>query len=71
VDVSLLFAYYPHLKFDILHKKLRNGSLTEEQTLENKQLVKERIYVEHSMGGMKRYGILIFITVYVLRGQQF
>jgi hypothetical protein len=50
---------YPHLKLDIGHKKPRNGSLTDEQKSENRQLAKERIYVEHSIGGMKRYRILM------------
>ena len=61
VDLGFLgFAKnYPHLKLDIPHKKPRNGSLTKEQKLENKQLAKERIYVEHSIGGMKRYRILM------------
>jgi hypothetical protein len=61
VDLGFLgFAKnYPCLKLDIPHKKPRNGTLTEEQKLENKQLAKERIYVEHSIGGMKRYRILM------------
>ncbi|NEP84869.1 MAG: transposase [Okeania sp. SIO3B3] len=61
VDLGFLgFAKnYPHLKLDIPHKKPKNGTLTEEQKLENQQLAKERIYVEHSIGGMKRYRILM------------
>lgn len=48
--------YLPHKK-----KKAAKGKeneLTPEQKQRNKELGKERIYVEHSIGGMKRYRIL-------------
>ena len=48
----------------IPHKRKRakkgvDNSLTEEQKKENTELGKERIFVEHSIGGMKRYRILV------------
>jgi len=42
----------------IPHKKTKNNPLTEEQKLSNKAMASERIIVEHSIGGMKRYRIL-------------
>ena len=39
------------------HKKKRNEELTEKQKLENKGISSERIKVEHSIGGMKRFKI--------------
>ncbi len=59
VDLGFLgFAKsYLHLKLDIPHKKPRNGTLTKEQKLENWQLAKERIYVEHSRILMERIRI--------------
>lgn len=39
-------------------KKNPNPKLTPEQKEKNKQVSKERIYVEHAIGGMKRYRIL-------------
>ncbi|MFM2048313.1 MAG: hypothetical protein RI955_861 [Bacteroidota bacterium] len=39
-------------------KKGQKSALTEEQKLHNQSVGKERIYVEHSIGGMKRYRIL-------------
>jgi hypothetical protein len=40
------------------HKKPKKKELTEEQKLENKGLSSERVIVEHSIGGLKRYRIL-------------
>jgi len=40
------------------HKKKKKQQLTAEQKQENKLLASERIYVEHAIGGMKRYRIL-------------
>lgn len=42
----------------IPHKKSKNVELAAEQKKENKSFAKKRIYVEHSIGGMKRYRIL-------------
>lgn len=42
----------------IPHRKPRKTELTDDQRTENKELAKERIYVEHSIGGIKRYRIL-------------
>jgi len=42
----------------IPHKKPRKGELTEVQKAENKVMASERIPVEHSIGGIKRYQIL-------------
>jgi len=49
---------YPNATLFIPNKKPRGGSLSEEQLLENKKLASQRISVEHSIGGMKRYDIL-------------
>ena len=40
------------------HKKPKKQELTAEQKAENKVLAKERIVVEHSIAGLKRYRIL-------------
>lgn len=40
------------------HKKTKTKPLTKNQKLENKLMASERIKVEHSIGGMKRYRIL-------------
>jgi hypothetical protein len=40
------------------HKKTKLRPLTGEQKDENKKMASERIFVEHSIGGMKRYRIL-------------
>lgn len=40
------------------HKKPKKAELTPEQKAENKELAKERIVVEHSIAGLKRYRIL-------------
>ena len=42
----------------IPHKKPKQQELTPEQKAENKGLAKERIVVEHSIAGLKRYRIL-------------
>ena len=42
----------------IPHKKPKKQELTPEQKAENKILAKERIVVEHSIAGLKRYRIL-------------
>lgn len=42
----------------IPYKKPKNSVLTEERKLENKVVSSERIVVEHSIGGLKRYRIL-------------
>jgi len=49
---------YPNATLSIPNKKPRGGQLSEEQLLENKKLASQRITVEHSIGGMKRYDIL-------------
>ena len=51
-------AQYPNVKLFIPNKKPKGGELTEAQKLENQALAKERIVVEHAIGGMKRYDIL-------------
>ena len=40
------------------HEKPKGGELSEERKAENKVAAGERIMVEHSIGGMKRYRIL-------------
>lgn len=55
---------YPCQKLYIPHKKKRVAkgqcnALTPEQKVENKAQAKHRIRVEHSIGGMKRYLILV------------
>ena len=42
----------------IPHKKTKTKPLTEGQKDENRQMASERIKVEHSIGGLKRYRIL-------------
>lgn len=42
----------------IPHKKPKKQELTPEQKAENKGLARERIVVEHSIAGLKRYRIL-------------
>lgn len=49
---------YKCKKLFIPHKKPKNAELTEAQKAENKEISSERIRVEHSIGGMKRYRIL-------------
>ena len=49
---------YKCKKLYIPYKKPQKAELTEEQKAENKAASKERIKVEHSIGGLKRYRIL-------------
>lgn len=39
--------------------KTSKNELNDEQKTQNKALAQQRIYVEHSIGGMKRYRILV------------
>ena len=55
---------YPCQNLFIPIKKPRNtktskNELNDEQKTQNKALAQQRIYVEHSIGGMKRYRILV------------
>ncbi|NEP84625.1 MAG: transposase [Okeania sp. SIO3B3] len=50
---------YVTKELDIPHKKPKNGELTDEQKKENRQIASKRIYVENSIGGMKRYRLLM------------
>jgi DDE superfamily endonuclease len=45
-------------KLSIPNKKKKKQELPPEQKQENKEMASERIVVEHSIGGMKRYLIL-------------
>jgi hypothetical protein len=45
-------------KLYIPNKKPRNAELTEEQKIINKEQASQRVLVEHSIGGMKRYRLL-------------
>jgi hypothetical protein len=49
---------YDCKKTQLPYKKRKNQVLTEEQKNANRVLAKERVLVEHSIGGMKRYRIL-------------
>jgi len=49
---------YPGVKMFLPQKKPRGGELTEEQKDNNRRLAKERITVEHTIGGIKRYDFL-------------
>lgn len=49
---------YIYKKLSIPHKKLPKQDLTDEQKLENKEMGTQRIVVEHSIGGLKRFRIL-------------
>ena len=49
---------YKCKKLFIPHKKPKKSELTDNQKAENKNIASERIKVEHSIGGMKRYRIL-------------
>jgi hypothetical protein len=56
---------YNALFISIPHKKPRksksnpNPSLTEEQKAENRDISRVRVVVEHAIGGMKRFAILV------------
>ena len=52
------FTDYPGAVLFIPKKKPKGGELTETEKLKNRELARERIFVEHSIGGMKRYDIL-------------
>lgn len=60
VDLGFLgFAKdYEHLKVSIPYKKSKKKPLTDDQKAENQVLASERIPVEHSFAGLKRYRIL-------------
>ena len=49
---------YLYEKLSIPHKKLPKQDLTDEQKLENKEMGAQRILVEHSIGGLKRFRVL-------------
>ena len=49
---------YECKKLYLPHKKPKKQELTAEQKADNKILASERIVVEHSIGGLKRYRIL-------------
>jgi hypothetical protein len=51
-------SQYVFKKLSIPHKKSKNTPLTDEQKEENTKLAAERIIVEHSIGGIKRYRCL-------------
>lgn len=50
--------HYASINTNIPHKKTKLNPLTDHQKDENKKMAAERITVEHSIGGMKRYRIL-------------
>ena len=60
VDLGFLgiASDYIFKTLSIPHKRPKNSDLTEEQKQENKAGSSERIIVEHSIGGLKRYRIL-------------
>jgi len=49
---------YPEAIVNLPHKRSKYNDLTEIQKAENKVLASERIPVEHTFGGLKRYRIL-------------
>lgn len=49
---------YTCRELHIPHKKKKNQELSAEQKEENKELARERIYVEHTISGLKRYRFL-------------
>jgi hypothetical protein len=49
---------YKCKELSIPHKKKKKQELTSEQKEENKLLAGDRIFIEHALGGMKRYRIL-------------
>lgn len=49
---------YKCKKISIPYKKSKNNPLTDEQKLTNKQFASERIFIEHSISGLKRFRIL-------------
>lgn len=50
---------YPCKELSIPQKKPRNKELNESEKESNRQKASERITVEHSLGGLKRYRILV------------
>ena len=60
VDLGFLGIERDYLCKELLlpHKKKKKQELSSEQKAENKLRASERIYVEHAIGGMKRYRIL-------------
>lgn len=50
--------HYKCRSLKIPHRKKRQRELDDKQKEENKAISRERICVEHGIGGMKRYGIL-------------
>jgi hypothetical protein len=49
---------YSYKSICIPHKNTKRNPLTNEQKCSNKAMASERVIVEHSIGGMKRYRIL-------------
>jgi hypothetical protein len=49
---------YDCKKISIPYKKSKNNPLTDEQKNQNKQFASERIFIEHSISGLKRFRIL-------------
>ncbi|HZS04566.1 MAG TPA: transposase family protein [Blastocatellia bacterium] len=60
VDLGFLGIEKDYVCKELLlpHKKKKQQELNPEQKGENKRLASDRIYVEHAIGGMKRYRIL-------------
>jgi hypothetical protein len=60
VDLGLLGieSDYECKKVSIPHKKKKNQELSAEQKSDNQSLARERVIVEHAIGGMKRYRVL-------------
>jgi len=50
--------HFKALSVNIPHRKKRSTELTGEQKSRNREVSKERIVVEHSIAGLKRYGLL-------------
>ena len=49
---------YVYRRLFIPHRKKRTSDLTQEQRVENKELSAQRVRIEHSIAGLKRYRIL-------------
>jgi hypothetical protein len=60
VDLGFLGIEKDYVCKELLipHKKPKNRELTPEQKVTNKLLASERVVVEHSIAGLKRYRIL-------------
>ena len=50
---------YKCKELEIPNKRPKNEDLNEQRKLENKQLASSRVKVEHAIGGLKRYRILM------------